>query len=185
MYEGKLIRLREHRIEEVATLQRWMNDLGTARKLAGGGRMPYTLENERQWVESHAGPRDTEYHFAIETLDGRLIGGCSYHNLDWRNRHCQVGWYIGDPDMRGQGYGTDMIRVLLKICFTELNLQKVSLMVHEHNTGAVRLYEKLGFVREGAHRREVFAMDRWWDKYSYGMFREEWENSAAYMPEGL
>lgn len=175
MYEGKLVRLREHRMDEVEILYRWMNDLETSRKLRGGGPRPYTLEQEQEWIRKNAGVRDDENHFAVETLDGQLIGGCSYHQVDWRNRRCMVGWYIGDPGMRGKGYGTDMIKTLLNLCFTELNMRKVSLGVFEHNADAVRLYEKLGFVREGTFRKEIFTMDQWWDHYHYGMFREEWD----------
>lgn len=181
MYEGRLVRLREHRMEEVETLKRWMNNQEIARQLRGGGMHPFSLEQEREWVQNNAGVREKEGHFAVETLDGRLIGGCSYHAMDLRNQHCYVGWFLGDAVMRGKGYGSDMIRTLLKICFTELNMRKVSLMVFEHNAQAIRLYERLGFVREGAHRKEVFSMDQWWDQYKYGMFREEWLKSEAFM----
>jgi len=172
MYEGKLVRLRAMRAEDAEFYVRWMNVADTADKLSGGA-MPLTLEQEKEWISKNAGRQDECCHFAAETLDGTLIGSCSYHQLDWKNRKCMVGWCIGDPEMRGKGYGADMIETLLKICFKVLGLRKVSLNVYEFNE-AVRLYERLGFQLEGVFRKERFVRGQWWDELHYGMLKTEW-----------
>ena len=171
MYEGKLVRLRAMRMEDAEKYVVWMNVRDTADKLSGGA-MPLTLEQEKEWVGKNAGRQDDACHFAVETLDGALIGSCSYHMLDWKNRKCMIGWQIGDAEMRGKGYGTDMIETLLKICFEVLGLRKVSLCAFEFNE-AIRLYERLGFRLEGTFRKEIFAKDRWWDERRYGLFKAE------------
>ena len=43
--------------------------------------------------------------------------------------------------------------------------------IHAH----VRLYERLGFIREGAYRENVFAMGRRWDELVYSMLSDEYE----------
>lgn len=180
MYEGKWVRLRELRVEEAPQLQKWMNDLRLAQCLRGGAALPYTLEQERQWVLDNGAARADSCQFSVERLeDGRLIGGCGYFDYSGQRRSCKVGFFIGDADMRGRGYGTDMIQTLLRLCFTELGVRKVSLNVFAYNERAVRLYERLGFVREGTFREEVFCRDRWWDEYRYGLFREEWRNGES------
>ena len=82
---------------------------------------------------------------------------------------------IGDPEMRGKGYGSDMIRVLLQYLFRERNMERVELTVFSYNKAGVHLYEKLGFVREGALRDHVYTMCRYHDEYVYAMLRREYE----------
>lgn len=175
MYEGRLVRLRECRIEDAQQFVKWLNDYHLAGKLTGGGARPMTVEQEEAWLKAHGGQQEGENHFAIETLDGRLIGNCGYRDVDWQARRCMVGWFIGEEAMRGHGYGTDMICVLLRFCFEELGMHKVSLEVFEYNEAAVRLYERLGFVREGVFRDEAYRAGRYWNRFRYGLLREEWE----------
>ncbi len=173
MYEGKSVRLRVHRPEDAKIFAAWVNDLETMRQTANF-RLPISVNMEREWLEG--APREKDAcHFAVETLSGKLIGSCSYREINWQSRNCTVGWFIGDRSMRGKGYGSDMIRALLSICFDELDLHKVTLAVFEHNARAIALYERLGFVREGALREQLYSMGRRWDEYIYGMLRSEWE----------
>ena len=77
--------------------------------------------------------------------------------------------------MRGKGYGSDMIITLLKFLFRQRNMLRVGLEVFACNAEAVRLYERLGFVREAIYREHVFADGKYWDEYAYGILREEFE----------
>lgn len=177
MYEGKKVRLRAFRVEDAESLVQWMNDLTLSRQISGGGRMPMLLEEEREWILQYGRQCPDEANFAVETLEGRLIGSCGYRNVNWRDRTCTVGWQIADPEMRGQGLGTDLIQTLLRILFWDLDMHKVSLEVFSHNVPAVRLYDRLGFVREGVFREQIYAMGRRWDLYRYSLLKREWEEN--------
>lgn len=39
----------------------------------------------------------------------------------------------------------------------------------------MRLYERLGFQREGVVRKKYWSEGRWWDEFAYGVLAEEWE----------
>ena len=52
---------------------------------------------------------------------------------------------------RGKGLGDALMRALLDGAASAAGLREVWLSVRPDNTPAVRLYEKLGFVREGRH----------------------------------
>lgn len=43
-----------------------------------------------------------------------------------------------------------------------------------YNEGAVRLYEKLGFKREGVEREAIFSNGKFWDIIELGMLEREW-----------
>lgn len=175
MYNGKLVRLRELRIDDAETCLGWVNDLSVARKIYGGAPMPATIENERDFLRAVTGKKHDQNHFAIENPAGEFIGVCSYTGVDWTNRTCSIGWFIGEDAHRGRGYGTDMIKLMLDICFLEMDMHRVELNVFEYNTDAIRLYERLGFVREGAERRSVYSMGRRWDEIKMSMLRREYD----------
>ncbi len=53
---------------------------------------------------------------------------------------------IGDPEMRGHGIGVQIVRELLFISLTILGAKSTSLYVFDWNIGAIKCYEKAGFV---------------------------------------
>ncbi|MEL7657044.1 MAG: GNAT family protein, partial [Bacillota bacterium] len=69
----------------------------------------------------------------------------------------------------------EALRLLLRYAFDELNLYRVQLTVFSYNPGAIRLYEKLGFVREGVFREAVHRDGARHDMILYGLLRREWE----------
>ena len=170
MYEGKLVRLRAPESADARICAAWVSDRDNDINIGGGGRMPVSEEQERDYFAAH------NNIFAIERLDnGKLIGTCSFFDVRYQAAACKIGILIGEEQNRGRGYGADAIEVLLKFLFVDKNMYRVALEVFAYNTRAIRLYEKLGFLREGVYREQVYAMGRYWDEYAYAMLREEYE----------
>ena len=67
-----------------------------------------------------------------------------------------MGLFIGDKSCWNKGYGTEVMRLLLRSGFETLNLNRIFLRVDEANKGGIRAYEKAGFVHEGRLRQAVF-----------------------------
>ena len=65
--------------------------------------------------------------------------------VNWNGRDAFVGLGIGETEYWNKGYGTDVMNVLLRYAFMELNLLRVTLSVFEYNPRAIRSYEKAGF----------------------------------------
>lgn len=89
------------------------------------------------------------------------------------HRHADVGIDIVQP-YQGKGYGSEAIRWLLKFAFNTAGLHRVGISAFEWNDGAVRLYEKLGFKREGVSRDFIWFDGRWWDGINFSMLEDEW-----------
>ena len=171
MYQGNKVRLRALDAADARLCAIWMNDRENLVNIAGGGRMPISEEEERDYIL-----RNSYNTFGIELLDGgRLIGTCSFFEVDHQAAACKIGILIGEEQFRGKGYGGDAIVTLLKFLFLERNIYRVALDVYAYNRRAVALYERLGFVRECAYREQVYVNGRYWDKYAYAMLREEFE----------
>ena len=87
--------------------------------------------------------------------DGRLVGWCDVSPVE-RAVHAHCGTLgIGVVDgYRGRGVGSRLLETTLRQA-RAIGLTRVELGVREHNSPAIALYEKFGFVSEGLHRNAV------------------------------
>lgn len=106
-------------------------------------------------------------------LDGELLGEVQLANIDWRQRTATLGIGIMRRAQRGQGYGTDAARTLLRFGFEELDLTRVSATTAAYNLACQRLLDKCGFVREGCARQATYCAGQRWEQLHYGLLREE------------
>ena len=80
---------------------------------------------------------------------------------------------LGEAEERGHGYGTEAVRLLLDFAFKDLNLHRVYLRVFVTNEAALRVYEKVGFVREGVLREAAYIDGKYVDVAVLGILRDE------------
>ena len=90
------------------------------------------------------------------------------------HRHGHMGLWISSA-YQGKGFGSEAIRWALNWAFRMVNLHRVDLSAFEWNTGAVRLYEKLGFKIEGRKREHMWYDGRYWDEIEMGILQREWK----------
>jgi RimJ/RimL family protein N-acetyltransferase len=79
------------------------------------------------------------------------------------------------PDTWDQGYGQEALGLLVDFAFRELNLYRIQLTVFAYNARAIRVYEKLGFRREGVFRAFLERDGQRHDMLLYGLLRPEWQ----------
>lgn len=89
------------------------------------------------------------------------------------HRFATIGLHILE-EYQGKGYGREAICWILEFAFQNLGLHKVNIECFEHNPGALRLYERLGFVKEGFGREQWFFQGRFWGDVRLGMLENEW-----------
>ena len=77
----------------------------------------------------------------------KLIGDIGISSIDSKNKNAEIGMAIGDKNYWSKGYGTDLVKTILKFCFEDLNLNKVYLDVWEENKRAIGCYSKCGFKK--------------------------------------
>lgn len=167
--DGEKVRLRPVRDEDLPHFVRWLNDHDVFQWLTLP--KPPTMEEERQWWEAQqANPN--EIVWAIETLDGRLLGDLALRPNPL-GRWADLGIFIGEKATWNRGYGTDAVRTLLRYAFGGMRLNRVSLTTDELNTRALRCYEKCGFVREGLMRQHRLVDGQFRNTVMMGILREE------------
>ncbi|KAI2470763.1 putative GNAT family acetyltransferase [Annulohypoxylon bovei var. microspora] len=77
-------------------------------------------------------------------------------------------------DCRGEGYGGEAIRWALWYGFQMAGLHRIQIGTFSFNTGAMRLYKKLGFTEEGRQRDFMWFNGGWHDNVLYSMLEDEW-----------
>ena len=150
--EGELVALGPLRSDLMTTYQRWINHFPTVRNLGTYPR-PVTLEQEESWYESATKHQDAVNFTIYERESRRPIGNTGLMAIHLLHRSAVFGILIGEPEMRGKGYGTETTRLMLDYAFTVLSLHSVSLTTDQHNLAGQRAYKKAGFTECGRHRQ--------------------------------
>lgn len=123
----------------------------------------------RRKIAAAAGPTlATEYSFVLED-DGRLVGECSLHAIDWRSRLAQVGVCVWSPADRRSGFGQFGVEQMITWGLDYLGLQRLEAWIVEGNSGSVALFQRLGFEHEGTLRQRYQHAGRRLDMEVYGL----------------
>jgi RimJ/RimL family protein N-acetyltransferase len=177
VFTGKLVRLSAFDPEEMSkAFPRWDRNSEYFRLLNATARPMQSPKAALKWMEEEVGELSpASYFFSIRTLaEDKLIGKLNLDVVNWSGRDAFVGLGIGETDYWSKGYGTDVMNILLRFAFTEINLRRVTLTVFEYNPRAIRSYEKAGFRHEGRQRRLLNREGQRWDELFMGILREEW-----------
>jgi RimJ/RimL family protein N-acetyltransferase len=120
-------------------------------------------------------PADVRF---VVDADGAAVGTASLFQSDPLARHAEIGIAL-IPEARGQGIGTLAISELVGFAFTRRNLRRLHLQAIASNAGALRAYEKAGFVVEGRRREHAWVRGAYEDIVLMGLLRSEWSARRA------
>ena len=166
---GKRIFLSPMSEEDVENYTVWMNDREITDNL-GSSTMVFSEEAERGWIEENSG----EYQFAIiERESGEIIGNCGIQAVTHTFQRAELGLFIGEEEKRNQGYGKEVLSLLLEYCFDTLNLHNVMLKVFSFNERAIHTYNRVGFKEIGRRREAYYAKGRFWDEVYMDILKDE------------
>ena len=147
-------------------------------------RKPATLEEHRTQFED---PDSLAKTLVVE-LDGEVIGDLMLQVDDaWaqaevsdqaRGVQAELGWVL-HPDHAGHGYATEAVRELIRLCFEDLGLRRVTANCFADNRASARLMERVGMRREiHTVRESLHRSGEWLDGMGYALLADEWRSSA-------
>jgi RimJ/RimL family protein N-acetyltransferase len=91
-----------------------------------------------------------------------------------RDSQAELGWVL-DPAHAGHGYATEAVRELVRYCFQDLGVRRVTANCFLDNDTSWRLMERIGMRRElHAVRESLHRSGRWLDTVAYAILVEEW-----------
>lgn len=108
-----------------------------------------------------------------------LIGRISLHAVQWGvSFSAGLGYWI-DLDQAGRGFMTEAVATLVAGCFEELDFHRLWAGVQPANLPSQKVLGKLGFLREGTHRQELYINGRWRDQYYFTLLDSEFRDKAS------
>ena len=114
---------------------------------------------------------DTRIDGVIE-CDGVPVGLIGLLGIDRKNLKAEYYICMGEQGFKGRGVAKSASMLLLDYAFGELGLNKVYLYTEEEHLAAQRLFDRLGFEREGLLKNDLIHNGRIINRYAYGLLRE-------------
>jgi RimJ/RimL family protein N-acetyltransferase len=119
-------------------------------------------------------PDEAKVSLLAETAaDATFLGGGTLWGINAFNRYAHLGISLL-PEARGQGYGTEVIRLLCRYGFRSRNLRRLELETLASNAAMRRTAETCGFTHEGTQREREYDGDGFADMVIYGLLRRDW-----------
>lgn len=158
--------------EAIDLYTQWMNDENINMYIGKNSVISPRIEQEK-WANRECSDDDCRFCI-VEKKSDKLIGTCSL-SIRPNARNASLGICIGDPACRNRGYGTEVVKLLIKFAFYEQNMHRVELFVNAENDRAIDCYKKAGFKIVGTmhdadyyhgHYCDVHVMEILEDEYN-------------------
>jgi RimJ/RimL family protein N-acetyltransferase len=114
---------------------------------AWNGRTPISISLSAARRDYLARWEDPSVKTFIMEARGEPIGMITLY--DFRNEGCELGIKIGPEDLRGKGYASEAVELLIGYAFDTLGLRTVRGSTLAHNHRMRRVFEKNDFERVG------------------------------------
>ncbi len=149
----------------------------------------WLMSSAGTWEEFQASYPQRMPRWVLVEYQDRIIGGCKIDIQDGfaqatlaeaaRGVQAELGWTF-HPDVFGQGFGTEVARALLEICFDGLGLRRVVANCYVDNVASWKIMERIGMRREAHYVADSLYRDgSWRDSYAYALLAEEWRSARG------
>lgn len=134
-----------------------------------------TLDKQLEWYEKIE--KDNTYKYWIIELDNDVsVGVLNLANIDYTNKKCNWGYYLGSLEARGKGLARKLECNILDYIFYELNLNKLWCEVFSFNQDVIEIHKKFGSEVEGIHKDHILKNGKYYDVVSMGITKAKWES---------
>ncbi len=140
----QLVTLRPATPDDIDLLRRWDQDPAVRGALIDSdwhwGTELRRKPPWREWLIAEAAGRPIGF---IQIIDPEHEETQYWGCVDSGHRALDI--WIGEPDARGQGYGTQMMELAIERSFADPSVHTILIDPLVSNTAACRFYERLGF----------------------------------------
>ena len=178
---GLVVDLRKPELTDLEVLAAWLALPEFIERV--GGRRLRSADEYRAKAEQFLQENADESHpnktlIAVDNQDGRPIGLVMLCRLDWRNRHAECAYIVGDRNARSTLASGDLNVTLYNYLFNHLGLNKVYGYVFASNSPSLRI-NSFGGQLEGTLRRHRKAGAAREDVYVFSLTRHEFSTFIA------
>lgn len=161
--------VREFRKEDIPNKVKWINDPENNTYLHYD--LPLEYDKTLLWFERI---KDNENRLdAVIEYKGIPMGLIGLLGIDKRNLKAEYYICIGESAYKGKGIAKNASKLLIDYAFDALKLNKIYLYTEQDNIQAQKLFEKLGFKKEGLLEQDLIYNGRKVNRYMYGILKED------------
>lgn len=167
---GQTVLLREAVKEDAPELVTYLHKIGGESDFLtfGFGELSVSVNDEEALLDDS---RNAQNKIMILALVGGKIIGNLHFTGGARARIQHTGEFGVSvlKDYWNQGIGTAMVQELIQWAKASKVIRKLNLRVRSDNESAIRVYEKLGFIKEGLITREFFISGQFYNSIHMGL----------------
>ncbi|MBC8144128.1 MAG: GNAT family N-acetyltransferase [bacterium] len=137
----------------------------------------YTRDESLAWIVMKEEDLRNNNEFAmaiIENANGRMLGTVGINMVNKLHHYANLGYWIR-TDAARRGYATAATKLMTRIGFEKLGLNRVEIVMAVENTASERVAQKSGATREGVLREAQFLHGRYHDAAIYSIVRSDFE----------
>lgn len=116
---------------------------------------------------------DEESLFVIESPKGDRVGGLALQVFSRHSGICELTRLMVRPDRRRAGIASAAVALVCQDAVADLGMHRIQAEVYGDNLASQKLFEQVGFAREGTRRRAYWRRGGWLDGVMYGLLAEE------------
>lgn len=148
------------------------NDVGNLSFVESIGYRPLTATDMEVYIESNNNnsnlllgifENDTDIH----------VGNIRLTHIKPHHNNCFFG-IIMHRDYMGKGYASEATHLMIKHAFEVMNFHRIQFNVVDKNINAIKIYEKLGCVKEGVLREAFYYNNEYHDVIVYALLQHEY-----------
>lgn len=136
---------------------------------------PITMDSHLAWWNKIKN-NPNQLRLIFEVGD-KPAGFTKFYDIDSGNRNCVLGADIHN-DFRGKGYARLMWTLMLRRCFDDMHLHRVSLTTAIYNEVGHHVYKSLGFKEEGRLTQSLWRDGTYHDQIIMYMLKSTWESMS-------
>lgn len=164
------IKIRKFQQEDIPYKVKWINDTENNQFLHYD--LPLREDKTLLWFNSIK-DRTDRADFTI-TYNGDPAGIIGLLNIDNKNRKAEYYITLGGAEFKGKGIAKMASDLLIMESYYNYNLNKIYLYTEVDNESAQRLFERIGFIKEGLLKQDLIQKGRKVDRFIYGLLVEEY-----------
>lgn len=113
-----------------------------------------------------------QLRLVISNYENVAVGMIDLFDFDFKNKRAGIGIIIRDKKDRQNGLGSEALQLLIKYCFTHLNLHQLFCNITEGNEASIRLFKKQGFQEIGLKKDWCLINGKFKNEYLYQLINQ-------------
>jgi len=137
-----------------------------------------SIEEERKYLSQNLKSRKKNFEYNYTIIYDKKIAGAIGIKINQHSTHIgEIGYFI-DENFWNKGIASNAVKLIEKIGFNELNLERIEIVMMPENKGSIRVAEKCNYKREGLLAGRIYNNGKYHDAYMYAKLKNEYSQAG-------